>query len=209
MGNWFSSVWDRLFGTQRELKLVIVGLDSAGKSTIIKRMRLDQLAAGDGGASATQSQELLMMDTVPTIGVNTEDITIKNVNIKVFDLAGQEKMRTVWKYYFSSIDGIVFVVDASGGHAKLSDARDELMGVLANEEARHIPVMVFANKQDLPGALKSQEIIEILGISDYVNKKPMSIVRVQECSAKEDQGLLEGFEWLVDKIISLSSAAQS
>jgi signal recognition particle receptor subunit beta len=54
------------------------------------------------------------MATVPTIGVNTEDITIKNVNIKVFDLAGQEKMRNVWKYYFSSIDGIVFVVDASG-----------------------------------------------------------------------------------------------
>jgi ADP-ribosylation factor-like protein 1 len=106
MGNWFSSVWDRLFGAQRELKLVIVGLDSAGKSTIINRLRLDQL-----GAAASQISD--PMATVPTIGVNTEDITIKNVNIKVFDLAGQEKMRSVWKYYFSSIDGIVFVVDAS------------------------------------------------------------------------------------------------
>jgi small GTP-binding protein len=95
------------------------------------------------------------MATVPTIGVNTEDITIKNVNIKVFDLAGQEKMRSVWKYYFSSIDGIVFVVDATGDQNKLADARDELMSVLANDEAKNIPVMILANKQDLPKALKS------------------------------------------------------
>lgn len=128
-----------------------MGLDSAGKSTIINRLRLDQL-----GAAASQISD--PMATVPTIGVNTEDITIKNVNIKVFDLAGQEKMRSVWKYYFSSIDGIVFVVDASYSdqqQQRLQDARDELMSVLANEEAKHIPVMVFANKQDLPGALKS------------------------------------------------------
>jgi len=50
-------------------------------------------------------------------------------------------------------------------------------------------------------------MIDALGIGDYVNKKPVSIVRVQECSAKEDQGLLEGFEWIVDKIISLSQTA--
>ena len=64
-------------------------------------------------------------------------------------------MRTVWKYYFSSINGIVFVVDASGNEEKLADAKDELLGVLANEEAKNIPILVFANKQDLPNALKS------------------------------------------------------
>ncbi len=96
------------------------------------------------------------MDTVPTIGVETsEDITIKNVNIKCFDLSGQEKMRTVWRYYFSSIDGIIFVVDATGNEKKMADARDELSSVLANEEAKSIPILVFANKQDLPHALQS------------------------------------------------------
>ena len=54
--------------------------------------------------------------------------------------------------------------------------------------------------------MKSNEIIDLLGIGDYVNKKPMSIVRVQEASAKLDQGLLEGFEWIVDKIIQLGVA---
>lgn len=96
MGNWITNVWDRLFGEKRELKLCIVGLDAAGKTTIINKMRFDEL-----------------MPTAPTIGVNTEDIQIRNVNIKVFDLAGQEKMRNVWKYYYSSIEGIIFVLDST------------------------------------------------------------------------------------------------
>ena len=60
---------------------------------------------------------------------------MKNVNIKVFDLAGQEKMRNVWKYYYSSTDGIIFVIDASNKDRVL-EAKDELSRVLANEDAR-------------------------------------------------------------------------
>ena len=71
MGNWITNVWDRLFGEQREMKIIIIGLDAAGKTTILKKMRFDEV-----------------MQTAPTIGVNTEDIKVKNVNIKVFDLAG-------------------------------------------------------------------------------------------------------------------------
>ena len=81
-----------------------------------------------------------------------------------------------------------------------------ILNLLANDEAKHIPVLVFANKQDLPSAMKSQEMIDQLGIGDYVNKKPVSIVRVQESSAVKDEGLLQGFEWIVDKIIQLNIA---
>jgi small GTP-binding protein len=71
MGNWFTNVWDRLFNEKREFKLVIIGLDAAGKTTILNKMRFAEI-----------------MPTAPTIGVNTEDIQVKNINIKVFDLAG-------------------------------------------------------------------------------------------------------------------------
>lgn len=188
MGNWLGGVWDRLFGEQREVKLCIVGLDAAGKTTILHKMRFDEV-----------------MPTAPTIGVNTEDITVRNVSIKVFDLAGQEKMRKVWRHYYSSIEGIIFVLDATRVD-RIAEARDELMGLLANEEARAIPVLVFANKQDLPEAVRSAEMVELLGIAEHVNRKPMSLVRVQESSAVQDQGLLEGFEWIVDKIITLNIA---
>lgn len=110
---------------------------------------------------------------------------MRNVGIKVFDLAGQEKMRNVWKYYYSSIDGIVFVLDCTDSK-RITDARDELLSLLANDEAKNVPVLVFANKQDKAGAIKGVDAIELLGISEYVNKKPVSIVRVQESSATED-----------------------
>lgn len=71
MGNWFTNVWDRLFNEKREFKLVIIGLDAAGKTTILNKMRFDEY-----------------INSAPTIGVNTEDIQVKNINIKVFDLAG-------------------------------------------------------------------------------------------------------------------------
>lgn len=184
-------MWDRLFGEKRELKLVIVGLDAAGKTTILNKMRYDEVVA-----------------TAPTIGVNTEDLQIRNVSIKVFDLAGQEKMRNVWKYYYSSIEGIIFVIDSTRVD-RIHEARDELLGLLANEEARQIPTLVFANKQDKPGALGAAAIVEALGIGDHVNRKPVSLVRVQESSAVQDQGLFEGFEWMVDKISTLEVARQA
>lgn len=129
------------------------------------------------------------MPTAPTIGVNTEDITIRNVNIKVFDLAGQEKMRNVWKYYYSSIEGIVFVVDSSNVE-RIQDARDEIQKLLANDEAKNIPILILANKQDLPNAVKKDEIAEMLGVTEYLNRKPISLVHIQESSAIKDQGIL-------------------
>jgi small GTP-binding protein len=130
------------------------------------------------------------------------------VGIKVFDLAGQTVMRATWKHYYSSIDGIIFVLDCTDTE-RIQETRDELLNLLANEEAKDIPVLVFANKQDKPKAIKGTEAIELLGIGGYVNKKPVSIVRVQESSATEDQGLLEGFEWLVDKIVTMGAARQA
>jgi len=183
MGNWITNVWDRLFNEKKEMKIVIVGLDAAGKTTILNRMRFEEV-----------------MPTAPTIGVNTEDIQVKNVTIKVFDLAGQEKMRNVWKYYYSTIDGIIFVIDASN-EERVVEAKDELLKLLANEEAKELPCLIFANKQDLPTAIRKDSIIELLGISEYVTAKPTPFVRVQESSAVQDQGLFEGFEWVTDRIV--------
>ena len=72
-------------------------------------------------------------------------------------------MRNVWKYYYSSIDGIVFVIDSSHIE-RINEAKDELMHLLSNEEAKNVPCLIFANKQDLPKAVKKEEIIEVLGL---------------------------------------------
>ena len=116
--------------TQRQArKLLLVGLDNSGKTTITNKMR-------------PQAQDEI---TAPTIGVNTEDIKIKNVDIKVFDLAGQENFRNVWKHYYTIIDGIIFVIDSSKPD-RFGEVKDELLKMLANEDAHTVPCLIFANK---------------------------------------------------------------
>ena len=91
-------------------------------------------------------------------------------------------MRTLWKYYYSTIEGIIFVIDSSNKD-RIFEARDEIHNLLTNEEAKLVPCLIFANKQDLPEAVKGQEITEMLGLLDHVNKKPSPMIKIQESSA--------------------------
>ena len=86
MGAFFSSIWDKLFGEEdKEFKILILGLDRAGKTTIIERVQ------------GKEEEE-----PVPTIGYNHREIKINNVILKAWDLSGQKKMRKIWKHYFVS-----------------------------------------------------------------------------------------------------------
>lgn len=105
----------------------MVGLDSAGKTTILYKMKHRELVS-----------------QAPTIGFNLDEVTINNVTIKVWDLSGQERMRGVWKYYYESVNGIVFVVDSSD-EARIAEARDELHKILADSQ-KIVPLLIFANK---------------------------------------------------------------
>lgn len=81
-----------------EFQLVIIGFHNAGKTTIIRRLI--------HGESADTS-------TVPTIGLDTQEFSMKNVKLKVWDLSGQQQMQNTWKYYYEQVNGLVFVVDSS------------------------------------------------------------------------------------------------
>ena len=179
MGNWFTRVWSRLFAAREEIKLLIVGLDAAGKTTILYRMRANELVSSK-----------------PTIGFNLEEISMKNVNVKAWDLSGQEKMRSVWKHYYTSVKGVIFVLDSSNID-RIPEARDELHAVLAEQELMHVPILILANKQDLPESLSYQALREQLALCGEDEKRA---IKIQEASALLDKGLMEGFEWIVDTI---------
>ncbi len=100
-------------------KLVMIGLDSAGKTTILYKMKLDQQAKSEHQDVAT----------VPTIGYNLEEFEVKNVKIKVWDLSGQERMRPAWKYYFEHVNGVIFVVDAAD-RERIGEVREEVHQLL-------------------------------------------------------------------------------
>ena len=77
------------------------------------------------GGEEVDPEDSTLVQTVPTIGVDLEEINVKNVNIKCWDLSGQVKLRDTWKYYYESINGIVFVIDSSNTD-QLNDVRETL-----------------------------------------------------------------------------------
>lgn len=118
-----------------EFKLVMIGLDSAGKTTILYKMKLDQVAQPSND-----------IKTVPTIGYNLEEFQVKNVKIKVWDLSGQEKLRPAWKYYFETVNGVIFVID-SADRDRITFVRDELHQILGEVTSSGVvPLLILANK---------------------------------------------------------------
>ena len=145
MGSSFSKVWARFFG-KKEMRILMVGLDAAGKTTILYKLKLGEVVT-----------------TIPTIGFNVETVEYKNISFTVWDVGGQDKIRLLWRHYYQNTQGIIFVVD-SNDKDRVEDAREELHRMLAEDELKDALLLVMANKQDLPGALTPPEITDSLGL---------------------------------------------
>eukprot|EP00466_Bigelowiella_natans_P004210 jgi/Bigna1/35449/e_gw1.9.141.1 len=174
MGLSFSQFWKRMF-CQQSVRILMVGLDAAGKTTVLYKLKLGEVVT-----------------TIPTIGFNVETVEYKNVNFTVWDVGGQDKIRPLWRHYYQNTQGIIFVVD-SNDKERLAMAKEELDKMLAEDELRDAVVLVFANKQDLPHALKVENIIESLGL-DKMRRQWF----VQGTCATSGDGLYEGLDWLTN-----------
>lgn len=177
MGMWFSSLFSSLFGS-KEVRILILGLDNAGKTTILYRLQVDE-----------------PVTTVPTIGFNVETLQYKNIKFQVWDLGGQSSIRPYWRCYYPNTDAILFVVDSTDSE-RLETARAELQAMLEEEDLKDSVLLVFANKQDMRGALNAAQVSEAMGLSS-IRSRQWSI---QETSATQGKGLHEGFDWLVSCI---------
>jgi len=173
MGLVFSKFWTRLFA-KREMRIVMVGLDAAGKTTILYKLKLGEVVT-----------------TIPTIGFNVETVEYKNISFTVWDVGGQDKIRPLWRHYYQNTQGIIFVVD-SNDRDRIDNAREELNRMLSEDELRESVLLVLANKQDLPNAMKVQEITDKLGL----NKQRGRQWYIQGSSAPTGDGLYDGLDWL-------------
>lgn len=177
MGNALSRLISSLFG-EKEVRILILGLDNAGKTSILYRLK-----------------EGTFHSTVPTIGFNAEQIEVGKLKAQVWDLGGQESIRPYWRSYYQEQEAVIFVVDSCDAD-RMQIAKRELMNIIEEEELKNAVVCVFANKQDMPEALSTAEIAESLGLSSIVDKKWTIIAT----SALRGDGLKEGFEWISDSI---------
>jgi ADP-ribosylation factor protein 1 len=173
MGLSVSRLFSTLFG-KKEMRILMVGLDAAGKTTILYKLKLGEIVT-----------------TIPTIGFNVETVEYKNISFTVWDVGGQDKIRPLWRHYFQNTQGIIFVVD-SNDRERVSEAREELQRMLNEDELRDALLLVFANKQDLPNAMNASEITDKLGLQGLRQRTWY----IQAACATSGDGLYEGLEWL-------------
>jgi ADP-ribosylation factor 1/2 len=177
MGLSISKLLQGLFG-RKEMRILMVGLDAAGKTTILYKLKLGEIVT-----------------TIPTIGFNVETVEYKNISFTVWDVGGQDKIRPLWRHYFQNTQGIIFVVD-SNDRDRMGEAREELQRMLNEDELRDALLLVFANKQDLPNAMNAAEITEKLGLQSIRQRAWY----IQATCATSGDGLYEGLEWLATNI---------
>jgi len=118
----------------------------------------------------------------------------------VWDVGGQKTIRAYWRNYFERTDGLIWVVD-SADQVRLEICRKELCSLLEQEKLAGASLMIFANKQDVKGALTAEEIAEALGLRDNSSFQNRHW-SIRGCSAVTGEGLVEGMDWLVDDIAS-------
>ncbi|XP_004633188.1 ADP-ribosylation factor-like protein 11 [Octodon degus] len=162
-------------GHRTKIQVVMMGLDSAGKTTLLYRLKGYQL-----------------VKTVPTIGFNVEPLEALGCTpLTLWDIGGQAPLRASWKDYLEGIDILVYVLDSTD-EARLPEAMDELLKILNNPNVADVPFLVLANKQDAPNALPLLEIKNQLGLERFQDH----CWELLACSALTGEGLPEALQSL-------------
>ena len=183
MGLWFSNLY-RLIKGPKPAKILMVGLDAAGKTTICQRLRL--------GETVT---------TIPTIGFNVDEIEFGNIKFTVWDIGGQDLIRKFWLHYYDNTDAIIFVVDSSDTD-RIGVVKGELWKLLEEEKLKGCSVLVYANKQDLSGALTAAQLTTELGLNTSHNDH---MWKIQPTIGVSGDGLIEGLDWLSEALAKSKS----
>jgi small GTP-binding protein len=163
-----------------ERQVLMLGLDHAGKTSVL--FKLDRRQS---------------CKTIPTIGMNIERITHGKFCLNIKDVGGSKAIRAMWKHYYHSAEGLIFVVDC-GDPGRLDETQEELTAALGNEDLGRVSLLVYANKQDLPGALSAEELAKRLRLEELC-QRPWC---VQASCASTGEGLHAGLDWLCQALLA-------
>lgn len=182
MGNWLNS----LFNKKKDVRIVMIGLDNAGKTTILYKLKLGEIVT-----------------TIPTIGFNVETVTRAGLCMNVWDIGGQSKIRPLWHHYYQGTHGIIFVVDSTD-HERFTNSDKngnesvygELTSILTTDLLKGVPLLIMANKCDSVNAKSTTSICTILNLYSVKNR-PWNCIAT---SALTGEGIDVGLQWLSKQV---------
>ncbi|KAJ7491881.1 ADP-ribosylation factor family-domain-containing protein [Mycena latifolia] len=173
----------------KSFEIIMVGLDGAGKTSLLNRLHRTELPAG------------VLPATIPTIGSNIETVTHGRHSIKIWEFGGIEKIRPLWRRYYWNAHAFVFLLDAATP-ARFAEAKAELQLMLAEttERAGAYPLLVLANKTDLTGSADLSAISEALGLAVLDSARSGRAVALKGVSAMTGAGTEEALQWFVENV---------
>eukprot|EP00598_Pedospumella_elongata_P013559 CAMPEP_0184990956 /NCGR_PEP_ID=MMETSP1098-20130426/34655_1 /TAXON_ID=89044 /ORGANISM="Spumella elongata, Strain CCAP 955/1" /LENGTH=185 /DNA_ID=CAMNT_0027516269 /DNA_START=77 /DNA_END=634 /DNA_ORIENTATION=+ len=170
----------KLKKSDQEARLLVLGLDNSGKTTILKKLSDEDIS-----------------QIMPTQGFNIKSLMHDGFKLNVWDIGGQKSIRPYWRNYYDQTDALIYVID-SADRRRMEETGVELQQLLDEEKLANVPLLIMANKQDLMNALTPGEITAELGLNEMRERT----WQILPCSARDGTGLQEGMEWLVEQINS-------
>ena len=171
---------------KKDARLLIAGLDSAGKTTILHKLKKGQLKLNR------------QVNTIPTLNFNVENWRYKNVHFSVWDVGGQDSIRPLWRHYYTGTQGLIYVVD-SNDRDRVRKAAEELHKMILDNEMRFASLLVLANKIDLPHSLSVEEVTREMRLDEIKDRE----WKIQPTCAISGEGLLVGLKWLAANVKSI------
>lgn len=180
---WFKSLFYSLPMFQKHAKVLFLGLENAGKTSMLVRLT-----------------ESTFKQTEPTNFTLCKEVQIGRVHFKAFDVGGHETMRKVWGKYLDGINGVIYMVDSSDKEA-LETSKKELHNLMNDARLDNAAILVFGNKIDKRTAISETDLAYELGLKTADGKKTVRDgIELYMCSAAKNVGIYEGFEWFSKQV---------